>query len=295
MSSTASSRTFVSAALSARCASAAARRPAALRQRRSRDRPSAAIQDDFHSGLGQLAHRGREARRASAPPAACSTSTCPQASRCGSSRVSKDRSPSSSTRRPLSAGGPNDQVSDLNVFWMASNVDGARTGVRAGAQRHVRGVQRSADLLRRTRRQPQHHLALPPLHRRSGTRARCCPEHDLATASDMLVPNRRQTITLIANGKTIEYRRDGTTALPPRRPCALHEWLVCVAHHLQPSAHRTIRVASPVATDAPARGYKNPRKNRAFLLKGGGSAYIMRAPGQGTRKSLPSQTIFEHR
>jgi hypothetical protein len=31
------------------------------------------------------------------------------------------------------------------------------------------------------------------------------------------------------------------------------------------------------------------------LLKGGGSAYIMRAPGQGTRKSLPSQTIFEHR
>jgi hypothetical protein len=34
------------------------------------------------------------------------------------------------------------------------------------------------------------------------------PEHDLAAPSAMLVPNRKQTITLIVDGRTIEYRRD---------------------------------------------------------------------------------------
>jgi hypothetical protein len=53
------------------------------------------------------------------------------------------------------------------------------------------------------------------------------------------------------------------------------------------------------APDTSDEYVKRPRKirvfRRLFVLKGGGSAYIMRAPGQGTRKSLPSQTIFEHR
>jgi hypothetical protein len=35
------------------------------------------------------------------------------------------------------------------------------------------------------------------------------PGHDLAGPSVLLVPNRRQTITLIADGRHIEYRRDG--------------------------------------------------------------------------------------
>jgi len=35
------------------------------------------------------------------------------------------------------------------------------------------------------------------------------PEHDLSAASAMLVANRWQSITLIADGRTIEYRRDG--------------------------------------------------------------------------------------
>ena len=37
------------------------------------------------------------------------------------------------------------------------------------------------------------------------------PEHDLDAAPALLVPNRAQTITLIADGSRIEYRRDGET------------------------------------------------------------------------------------
>ena len=35
------------------------------------------------------------------------------------------------------------------------------------------------------------------------------PEHDLGAPSAMLVANRKQTITLIASGRAIEYQRDG--------------------------------------------------------------------------------------
>ena len=35
------------------------------------------------------------------------------------------------------------------------------------------------------------------------------PEHDLSSADTLLVPNRSQTITLVADGQAIEYRRDG--------------------------------------------------------------------------------------
>jgi hypothetical protein len=35
------------------------------------------------------------------------------------------------------------------------------------------------------------------------------PEHDLGGPATLLRPNRRQTITLIADGSRVEYRRDG--------------------------------------------------------------------------------------
>jgi hypothetical protein len=37
------------------------------------------------------------------------------------------------------------------------------------------------------------------------------PGHDLSARSAMLVPNQAQTITLIADGSRIEYRRGGET------------------------------------------------------------------------------------
>jgi len=106
-------------------------------------------------------------------------------------------------------GGPNDQVSDLNVFWMANNVDGqapvfahARSGkfeeyntlltyyVGLGGNRNT------TTRFRRYIGDP----VLRPLR----------PGDDLAGVPFMLVPNQRQAIRLVANGKDIEYGRDGT-------------------------------------------------------------------------------------
>lgn len=106
----------------------------------------------------------------------------------------------------VSAGGPNDQVSDLNVFWMAHDADGTPV---PGA-RHGRFAEYD-DLLtyyvglggnRNTTSRFRRYVGEP------GNRP-LLPRHDLADASALLVPNRRQHITLIANGQHVEYRRDG--------------------------------------------------------------------------------------
>ena len=39
------------------------------------------------------------------------------------------------------------------------------------------------------------------------------PQHDLSARSALLMANRQQTITLIANGTYIEFRRDGQPLL----------------------------------------------------------------------------------
>lgn len=105
-------------------------------------------------------------------------------------------------------GGPNDQVSDLNVFWMANNRDGAKP-----VYRHLRnGRFAEYDDLRtyyvglggnrNTTSRFRRYIGEP------GNRP-LLPEHDLSSSDTLLVPNRPQTITLIADGRRIEYRRDG--------------------------------------------------------------------------------------
>jgi hypothetical protein len=105
-------------------------------------------------------------------------------------------------------GGPNDQVSDLNVFWMANNRDGAKPVFH-----HLRSGRFGEydDLLtyyvglggnRNTTSRFRRYLGEP------GNRP-LLPTHDLSASDTLLVPNRKQTITLIANGNHIEYRRDG--------------------------------------------------------------------------------------
>ena len=98
----------------------------------------------------------------------------------------------------VAEGGPNDQVSDLNVFWMAGNAGGEQPVFATPRSGAFARVQRPADVLRGSRRQPQHHHAFPPLHRRPGQSVRCCPNTISARAAAMLVPNRKQRITLIA-------------------------------------------------------------------------------------------------
>jgi hypothetical protein len=108
----------------------------------------------------------------------------------------------------VAEGGPNDQVSDLNVFWMANNADGRqpvfareRSGAFAeynGLQMYYVGLGGNRNTTTRFRRYIGDPVSRPLL-----------PEHDLSAASAMLVPNRAQTITLIADGSQVEYRRDG--------------------------------------------------------------------------------------
>lgn len=107
----------------------------------------------------------------------------------------------------VAAGGPNDQVSDLNVFWMAANRDGSEplSPFRAGrfeAYNDLRtyyvGLGGNRNTTTRFRRYVGDPANRPLL-----------PEHDLSTPESLLVANRTQRITLIANGSHIEYRRDG--------------------------------------------------------------------------------------
>jgi hypothetical protein len=109
----------------------------------------------------------------------------------------------------VSEGGLNDQVSDLNVFWMASNRDGSAPfpGQRTGRFSDYN------DLL-------TYYVGLGGNRNRTSRFRRYIgdarerplrPEHDLSTLEAMLVPNRKQTIILVANRNTIEYKRDGAT------------------------------------------------------------------------------------
>jgi hypothetical protein len=109
----------------------------------------------------------------------------------------------------VSEGGPNDRVSDLNAFWMAT--DPAAPGGNVLA-RPRSGKFEDYDTLKtyyvgqggnwnkttRFRRYIGRQDDRPML-----------PENDRQDAADMLVPNRWQKITLLAAGSTIRYSRDG--------------------------------------------------------------------------------------
>jgi hypothetical protein len=112
----------------------------------------------------------------------------------------------------VAAAGPNDRVSDLNTFWMARNKDGAAapfTQPRSGAfadynnlLTYYVGLGGNSNTTTRFRRYIGDPVARPLL-----------PEHDLSSADVLLVPNRPQTITMIADGPRIEYWRDGVRVL----------------------------------------------------------------------------------
>jgi hypothetical protein len=108
----------------------------------------------------------------------------------------------------VSAGGPNDQVSDLNVFWMAHEREGrnppyvALRGGRFALYDHLLTYYVGLGGNRNTTTRFRRYVGMP------GNRP-LLPGHDLSGPSVLLAPNQRQTITLIADGRHIEYRRDG--------------------------------------------------------------------------------------
>jgi hypothetical protein len=109
--------------------------------------------------------------------------------------------------RAVSAGGPNDRVSDLNAFWMARDASGGsplatpRTGAFADydtLKTYYVGQGGNANTSTRFRRYVG----------RTGDRP-LLPQHDHAAADEMLVANRWQTVRLIADGGLIQYWNDG--------------------------------------------------------------------------------------
>jgi hypothetical protein len=106
----------------------------------------------------------------------------------------------------VAAGGPNDQVSDLNVFWMATNPDGSsplsrpRDGKFASyndLKTYYVGLGGNRNTTTRFRRYIGDPEVRPLLR-----------EHDLTGRDTLLVANLPQRVTLLANGQHIEYRRN---------------------------------------------------------------------------------------
>lgn len=104
----------------------------------------------------------------------------------------------------VSEGGPNDHVSDLNAFWMATDADGSQPRPRSGAfaayddlRTYYVGIGGNRNTTTRLRR----YIGTP------GNRP-LLPGHDLG-APNLLEPNVWTRIRLIADGRTISVERDG--------------------------------------------------------------------------------------
>jgi hypothetical protein len=108
----------------------------------------------------------------------------------------------------VSEGGPNDQVSDVNAFWMASDagesvLEHRRSGAFAdydALSTYYVGIGGNRNTTTRFRRYVG----------RAGDRP-LLPGHDLRDAADLLVPNRWVRVRLIADGHRIAVERDGRT------------------------------------------------------------------------------------
>jgi hypothetical protein len=144
----------------------------------------------------------------------------------------------------IAAGGPNDRVSDMNVFWMARNKDGeaapfarARSGAFADYNdllTYYVGLGGNTNTTTRFRRYIGDPVLRPLL-----------PEHDLSSPQALLVANHKQTIMLIANGTHIEYWRDGVQLLHYEDPAPYRNgWfaLRTVQSHLRVERLRVHRI-----------------------------------------------------
>ena len=109
----------------------------------------------------------------------------------------------------MAEGGPNDEVSDLNCFWMATDPRAPSGDVlahrRSGAfaeydelRTYYAGIGGNRNTTTRFRRYIGERDNRPLL-----------PEHDLSAPEHMLVPNRWTHIRLIAAGNRIGLLRDG--------------------------------------------------------------------------------------
>lgn len=171
--------------------------------------------DDFHHGLGQWRIEAEAPAKVSAKggildidsPKGISLWYRPALS--GPVRIEFDA-------LPVSEGGPDDAVSDVNAFWMAHDVGSTDIHPRSGAfaeyddlLTYYVGIGGNRNTSTRFRR----YIGKP------GNRP-LLPEHDRADAAAMLQPNRWTHVVLIADGHHIAVERDGATlfTLEDREP-----------------------------------------------------------------------------
>jgi hypothetical protein len=101
----------------------------------------------------------------------------------------------------IQAGGPNDRVSDLNCFWMATDATTRRSGKFSDydeLRTYYVGQGGNSNTTTRFRRYVGRRDERPLL-----------PEHDLRAPEFLLRPNLLQLIQLVASGSRIQYFRDG--------------------------------------------------------------------------------------
>lgn len=146
----------------------------------------------------------------------------------------------------VSAGGPYDQVSDLNCFWMATDPRAPGGDVLA---RQRSGAFADYDELRT-------YYAGIGGNRNSTTRFRryigqssnrpLRPEHDLSAPATLLTPNRWTRLRLIADGPRIALERDGTPLFQlddPEPYTSGHFGIRTTWSHLRIANFRVLRLA----------------------------------------------------
>jgi hypothetical protein len=143
------------------------------------------------------------------------------------------------------AGGPNDEVSDINCFWMATDPRAPGGDVlayrRSGAfadydelRTYYAGIGGNRNTTSRFRRYVGRRDDRPLL-----------PQHDLSAPTDMIEPNRPYRIRLMADGSRIELLRDGRTMfrLEDPEPYARgHFGLRTTKSHLRVRDFRVLRL-----------------------------------------------------
>jgi hypothetical protein len=117
----------------------------------------------------------------------------------------------------VQAGGKNDRMSDLNVFWMASDARSPqdlfatrRSGAFADYNRlltYYVGQGGNSNTTTRFRRYIGEQDNRPLL-----------PQHDLRTPDVLLKPNVARTLQLVASGSVIQYYDDGKLLFDFRDP-----------------------------------------------------------------------------
>lgn len=176
----------------------------------------------------------------------------------------------------VSTGGPNDRVSDLNCFWMATDTRSlgdllgtSRSGKFADYDQlrcYYVGLGGNGNSTTRFRRYIGEKGNRPLL-----------PEHDLGAKEFLLVPNALQTIQLVAAGGTIGYYRDGRQLFAYDDPAPYTRgWFAfrTVTSHFEIRHFRVYRLVAATSSE-PGRKVTS---NKGQVTRGGGSSEGSRQP-----------------